>query len=435
MHTHQNYKYNRLVLMIGTFLEYFDLMLYVHMASILNELFFDPAIPLLAKYGAAISFCSTFLLKPVGGFVWGLVGDRYGRKKVLVFSLILMGLCSGIIMLLPGYKEIGFSAFVILTCCRFLQGFASIGETNASEIYMAENIAIPERYFSTALISYAGVIGTVVSLFIVKFILYFNLNWRFAFLFGTTILILGFLIRLRFAESKEFLQAHNKLKEFLDIDIKQEKAKQEIINRGLKKILYTAKFRVKFAYFCVFCGWPVSFYFSYVYCGNILQKSFGFTKEMVIHQNFILGLFNLVGLFGWVYLTKFIHPLKILKFKLFLCFPFILVLPYLLTITDSPSFLLLIQVSVILLGNSTVPARGVFMMSFGTLERFKLSAVLNGFAHVLLYIITSFGMDYIYNEIGVYGILIIFLVITSVYAYGIFEFIKMEKKNGNYYIN
>ena len=435
MHTHQNYKYNRLILMIGTFLEYYDLMLYVHMASILNELFFDPEVSWLMKYGSAISFCSTFFLKPIGGFVWGWVGDAYGRKKVLVYSLILMGLCSGIITLLPSYKEIGFSAFIVLTICRLFQGFASIGETNASEIYIAENITIPKRYFSTALISYAGVIGTVISLFIVKLVLYFDLNWRFAFLFGTIILFLGLLIRLKFVESNEFLQTKNKLKIFLDIDIKQENAKQQITNRGLTSILHTATNRTKLAYFCVFCGWPISFYFSYVYCGNILQKSFGFTKAMVVHQNLILGLFNLLGLFCWVYLTKFIHPLKILKFKLSLYFPFIFALPYLLTIANSSSFLLLIQVLVILLGNSTVPARGVFIMSFGTLERFKWSAGLNGVSHVLLYIITSFGMDYMNNIIGVYGVLVIFLVITIIYTWGILEFIKIEKENGNYYVN
>lgn len=408
MHTHQNYKFNRLILMIGTFIEYFDLMLYVHMASILNELFLDPTIPWLVQYGAAISFCSTFALKPLGGLTWGWVGDRWGRKKVLIFSMILMGACSGIITLLPSYKEIGFSAFVILTICRLFQGFASIGETNASEIYMAENIAIPKRYFSTALVSYAGVIGTVISLFLVKLILYFNLNWRIAFLFGTTIIFLGFFIRLRFIESKEFLQIQTKLKKFLNINSNQENGRQQIVNRGLKSLLYIATFRIKFAYFCVFCGWPISFYFSYVYCGNILQKSFGFTKEMVIHQNLILGLFNLSGLFCWIYLTKFIHPLKILKFKLFLYFPFIFILPYLLAIADSSSFLLLIQVLVVLLGNSTVPAKGVFMMSFGTLERFKFSALLNGTAHVFLYIITSLGMDYMNNMIGVYGVFIIF---------------------------
>ena len=77
--------------MIGTFLEYFDLMLYVHMASILNDVFFDTTSGFNEKYGAAFAFCSTFLLKPFGGFFMGYLGDKYGRKERVDFEHVHNG--------------------------------------------------------------------------------------------------------------------------------------------------------------------------------------------------------------------------------------------------------------------------------------------------------------------------------------------------------
>ena len=84
------------------------------------------------------------------------------------------------------------------------------------------------------------------------------------------------------------------------------------------------------------------------------------------------------------------------------------------------------------MGNSTIPAKGIFIMHFGTLERFKYSAVLNGLSHVLLYIATSFGLTYFTAIFGNYGILFISLLATSLFIYGTYEFINLEKASGDY---
>jgi MFS family permease len=421
--------------MIGTFLEYFDLMLYVHMASILNDVFFDTTSGFNEKYGAAFAFCSTFLLKPFGGFFMGYLGDKYGRKSVLIFSTSIMALCCLVIANLPPYAQIGISASITLTLCRLIQGFASIGETTSSEIYMAENLSPPKRYFSTALIAYAGVLGMAFALFIAKLIITFNLNWRAVFWIGSIIAIIGYRARRVLHESPEFLSAKQKLLVLLKIDQNTKKGRLAMQDEHLSPMLIVSPVRAKFAYFCAFCGWPVCFYFSYVYCGDILKQDFNFTKEMVIHHNFNLSLFNIVGLFGWVYLTNFIHPLKLLKFKLFFYVPFLCSVPFLLTIAESSSLILFIQIIGIVLGNSTIPAKGVFLMHFGTLERFKYSAFLNGLSHVALYIATSFGLSYFRNKMGNYGILCISLPATLAFAWGVKEFIRMEKKTGDYYID
>ena len=431
MHNHSNYRYARKILMVGTFLEYFDLMLYVHMASILNDVFFDPNDSFTQKYGSAIGFCSTFFLKPFDGIVWGYIGDNFGRTKVLFTSMLLMGTCCITIANLPAYDQIGVTASIIVTICRMAQGFASIGEASSAEIYIAENLSPPKRYFSTAMVAYAGVIGMVAAMISVKLLITYKINWRVIFWGATFVAVIGFYTRLKLRESPEFLSAKNKLRHLLNIDVNTDKGRKELKNKKLDPMLKVSSFRVKLAYFCSFCGWPLCFYFSYVYCGDLLKQDCNFTKEMLIHQNFILSLFNLFGLFGWVYLTKFIHPLKILKFKLFIYFPFLVTVPFLITSKD-PSIILFVQIMGVVFGNSTIPAKGVFLMHFGTLERFKYSSGLNGFSHLLLYIVTAFGINYFRDLIGVFGILVISLLLTALFSWGVYEFIKLEKKSGDY---
>ena len=426
------YKKNRYLLMTGTFMEYFDLMLYVHMASMINEVFFDTTTAFNQKWLPAFSFCSTFLLKPFGGLVLGYLGDKYGRKSVLMFSTILMALCCLTIAILPSFAQIGVAASVIVTFARILQGLSSIGEITSSEIYMAENLSPPTRYFNTALISYAGVVGMAAALLVAKIVILLNYNWRIIFLIGASIAWFGYKLRINLVESPEFMNAKNKLKTLMNLDPDTLEGKKEMKRMCIDVMARISSIKTKVAYFCAFCGWPICFYFSYVYCGGVLKEQFNFTKEMVIHHNFILSLLNLAGLFFWIYLTKFIHPLKILVFKLFFYVPFLISVPYLLTNAETPMNIMFIQAIGVVMGNSTIPAKGIFIMHFGTLERFKYSAVLNGLSHVLLYIATSFGLTYFTAIFGNYGILFISLLATSLFIYGTYEFINLEKASGDY---
>jgi len=95
------------LLQIGTFLEYFDLMLYVHMVILLNELFFPPTDPQTAALLAALAFCSTYVLRPFGALIFGYIGDNYGRKPTVIITTALMAICCLIMSILPTYAEIG----------------------------------------------------------------------------------------------------------------------------------------------------------------------------------------------------------------------------------------------------------------------------------------------------------------------------------------
>jgi MHS family proline/betaine transporter-like MFS transporter len=128
------------LLSIGTFLEYFDLMLYVHMAVLLNELFFPKTDIKTASLLSAFSFCSTFVFRPIGALIFGWIGDNMGRKITVILTTLMMGVSCIVMATLPTYAEIGIKAAWIVTICRIIQGMASMGEAISAELYLTEAI-------------------------------------------------------------------------------------------------------------------------------------------------------------------------------------------------------------------------------------------------------------------------------------------------------
>lgn len=115
--------------MIGTTIEWFDFFIYgVAAALVFNKLFFPEFDPLTGTLLAFSSYALGFAARPLGGVIFGHFGDRIGRKKLLMLSLMIMGLSTAAIGLLPTYQQIGAAAPVLLTFLRILQGFAVGGE-------------------------------------------------------------------------------------------------------------------------------------------------------------------------------------------------------------------------------------------------------------------------------------------------------------------
>ncbi|WP_425361140.1 MFS transporter [Candidatus Tisiphia endosymbiont of Stenodema calcarata] len=109
------------LLSIGTFLEYFDLMLYVHMAAFLNELFFEPTDPHSSSLMMSFAFCSTFVFRPVGALIFGWLGDNIGRKSTVIITTFMMAASCLVMANLPTYAQIGSMAAWILTICRIMR--------------------------------------------------------------------------------------------------------------------------------------------------------------------------------------------------------------------------------------------------------------------------------------------------------------------------
>ncbi|MEI7494037.1 MAG: MFS transporter [Alphaproteobacteria bacterium] len=418
------------LLQIGTFLEYFDLMLYVHMAVLLNELFFPKTDPHTAALLSAFAFCSTFVLRPFGALIFGYLGDNIGRKSTVIITTLLMSLSSLVMANLPTYAQIGISAAWVITICRMIQGVASMGEIVGAEIYLTETTAKPMRYPVVAFIAVASVAGTVMALVVASAFTSFEMNWRLAFWIGSGIAAVGSIARTRLRETPEFADMKRRLKNAALITNKNEAEKTKKKLRDT--ILYEHNDDIKndykkstFFLFIIQCCSPICFYFSIVYCANIL-KSMGCTAQQIIHQNLKVTLVQLVSLGFVAYLSYRVHPLKILKVKAMLFFVFILAMPLLLMQASTPLHIFFIQaVSVGIAMNST-PGVPVFLSHLPILKRYTYASFSHAISRGAMYIVTSFGLIYLTEWFGTWGLWVVFLPAIAGFFIGIRHFEKLE---------
>lgn len=132
---------------VGTMIEYYDFGLYGYLAVVVAPLFFPNTDPVVSLLSALAVFGSAFLIRPVGGLVFGHIGDRYGRRRALVVTLVVMGVASTALGLLPTYGQIGVAATVLLVLIRLLQGFSAGGEVGGAATFISESTPARLRAF------------------------------------------------------------------------------------------------------------------------------------------------------------------------------------------------------------------------------------------------------------------------------------------------
>ena len=287
------------LLSIGTLLEYFDLMLYVHLSVLLNELFFPKTDPMMAKLLAATAFCMTFVLRPVGGYVIGRIGDAIGRKTTLYITTFIMAGTCLTMATLPTYKEIGIWATVAILLCRALQGFSSLGEIMGTYVYLIETLKSPYKYIACGTINLMAKMGGFLALGIASLVLNSSFSWRYAFFYGAVIALVGFGARTKLRETPEFVNYQSRMKILNKLD--QKYVVKEKIN---KKAL------VGFFFHTV--KTPIGFYIAYIYLGNFMKSNLGMTAGQVINHNFKFSMIAIFILCCFAYLYKSIHPIKII---------------------------------------------------------------------------------------------------------------------------
>lgn len=412
------------LLSIGTFLEYFDLMIYIHMAVLLNELFFPQTDRHTASLLTAFAFCSTYLLRPIGALIFGYIGDHIGRKVTVVITTTMMSFSCLVMANLPTYSQIGITAAWVVSLCRIIQGMSSMGEISGAQLYLSETLQPPARYSAVALLAFAVSLGTAASLGLASFVTSFGLNWRLAFWVGATIAIVGAVARTKLRETPEFADAKRRIKNILDEkDINQKKLKQDLIKR--EKVNY----KTSLALFLMDCMWPLCFYFAYVYCGGLLKTSFFLASEEIIHQNFIVSLVQIASLLLFVFLSHKVYPLAILKFKLIISFLIISTCPYWLDHITEPIYLLILQSSIIFFAADAAPATSIFYKYFPVFRRFTYISFTYAMSRASTYVVTSFGLVYLTEAFGNWGILIIMLPVCIGYMIGLRHFEKLDEIN------
>ncbi|WP_375319041.1 MFS transporter [Candidatus Tisiphia endosymbiont of Oplodontha viridula] len=415
------------LLSVGTFLEYFDLMLYIHMAALLNELFFEPTDPKTNSLMSAFAFCSTFIFRPIGAVIFGWLGDNIGRKFTVIITTFMMAATCIVMANLPTYAQIGITATWIVTICRIVQGISSMGEMKGAELYLTEMIRPPAQYASVGLMWACGSLGGLGALGIASLVTSHGFNWRMAFWFGAAVALVGSVARTTLRETPEFADAKRRIKKVFEntntdtASLTNHPAWQEKVNN--KTIL---------ALFSLQCAGPVCFYFIYVHCGSILKTSFGYTMAEVIQHNFIVCLVEFLTILMLSYLSLKISPLLTIKIILIICAILIIFCPYLLNHVNAPYQLFLIQFVMVLLYECLAPALPICYKSFPVFKRFTCISVTFAISRALTLVITSFGFVYFTDHFGHWGLWVIMIPTIIGFAYGLFYFEKLTKECGNY---
>ncbi len=198
---------------LGTVFEWYDFYLYATLAPFFATLFFPKTNETAAMLGSFVSYAAGFLVRPFGALVFGRIGDLVGRKYTFLVTILVMGLSTAAVGVLPTYEKVGFLSPVLLMLLRLAQGLALGGEYGGAATYVAEHAPDAKRGLHTSWIQTTATIGFFVSL-VTIYICRANMDaksfnewgWRIPFLLSLVLLGISIYIRLKLNESPIFLK-------------------------------------------------------------------------------------------------------------------------------------------------------------------------------------------------------------------------------------
>lgn len=325
----QNYKFSSVLKgMMGNIFEWFQFSIFGFFASQIGQAFFpnNGTDSTLFAYG---TFFAGYLARPIGGLIFGYISDKYGRKKVIVWTLLSMAIPSFLIGVLPTYEQIGITSSILLITLRIIQGISMGGNYGGSLTYIFEQ-SLPHKKGFLSSLSFLGVlIGlflgscTATILEIGSSSHFMNhYGFRIPFLCGIFALILGLFFRKNLPESQEFTKQ--------DISNENKKSLSSSLSHHKKTIINLIS---------VIILHDLSFYILFVYMMSFYTESLGFSKSSIFAMNsFHMILVAAATLISAWYSDTW-GRLKVMKIAALMFL--ILTLPLFILITSTHSFILI----------------------------------------------------------------------------------------------
>jgi MFS family permease len=197
---------------LGTVFEWYDFYLYGSLAAIISKHFFSGVNETTGFIFALLAFAAGFAVRPFGAIVFGRLGDLIGRKYTFLVTILIMGLSTAVVGMLPTYAQIGVAAPIILVTLRLLQGLALGGEYGGAATYVAEHAPKGKRGYFTSWIQTTATLGLFLSLLVIlacRTVLgkdFDEWGWRIPFLLSILLLAVSVYIRMQLSESPIFLK-------------------------------------------------------------------------------------------------------------------------------------------------------------------------------------------------------------------------------------
>ena len=279
---------------VGNIIEWYDFYIFGSLAAILSVKFFDKTHPIAALLSTIALFTAGFLIRPLGAFLFGWLGDKIGRKYTFLVTLSGMGIGTGFIGVIPTFQEIGLAAAFILFFLRMLQGLCLGGEYGGAITYVAEHVPDERRGFYTGWLQTSPTLGIVVSLAVILGSrnyfgndVFNDWGWRVPFLFSFVLVAIAIYIRLQLQETPIFQEI---------------KAKGQMVKNPWKEAFLSRNIKFVLIASIVVIGQGVVWYSGQFWALFFLQQV---SKVDVATSSYIVGVGLLIAtptliFFGWL---------------------------------------------------------------------------------------------------------------------------------------
>ena len=280
----------------GTAFEWYDFFIFGSLAPVISKVFFaglDPTPALIAALGL---FAAGFAFRPLGALIFGVIGDKLGRKGAFLITVSLMGAATFLIGFLPTYAQAGSTAATLLIILRILQGIALGGEYGGAAIYVAEHARASKRGAATGWIQSSASFGLLAALLVIVVTrsaigedAFAEWGWRIPFLVSALLLAISVWMRAKLAESPEFCRIREE-GDLATAPLRESFGKW----RNLKRVLI--------AFFGIMCAQGAVWYFTFFYMQVFLERSLGLpsqTKDLLLIVMTVVSA-PLYVYFGWL---------------------------------------------------------------------------------------------------------------------------------------
>jgi len=280
----------------GTAFEWYDFFIFGSLAPVISKVFFAGLEPTPALIAALALFAAGFAFRPLGALIFGVVGDKLGRKGAFLITVTLMGGSTFLIGFTPTYAQAGSTGPTLLIILRILQGIALGGEYGGAAIYVAEHSPAAKRGASTGWIQSTASFGLLAALMVIVATrsaigedAFAAWGWRVPFLVSSVLLVISVYMRAKLAESPEFARLREE---------------DDIAHAPLREAFGKWKNlrRVLIAFFGIMCAQGAVWYFTFFYMQVFLEKSLGLpsqTKDLLLIVMTVVSA-PLYVYFGWL---------------------------------------------------------------------------------------------------------------------------------------
>ncbi|WHA04426.1 MFS transporter [Candidatus Bandiella numerosa] len=331
---------------IGNILEWYEFALFGYFATTFSKLFFPSESAYKSIIITYIVFAMGLLMRPIGAIIFGYIGDRFGSRKALLYSVSLMTIPTFIIGILPTYQDIGIAASISMVCCRFFQGIAVGGEFSSSMVYITDNSQDRRRGFFGSIVMQSAFIGLFMGSIFGAITNYFaeiydaeTWAWRIPFLSGVVLLIVALFLR--------------KNMPIIEVD------KKKVIV-SIRNYLFSFSYIKKILQMIMLVSLPsMAFYLIFVYFANFAQQHLNISSFEALSSNSIGIICLIIAIPFFGHLSDSIGKGKLYIIGLFCFIIFSCPLFYLLTYSNFYSIAILQCVFAVLIAIVYAPVPAI----------------------------------------------------------------------------